>query len=49
MSLNVLEAWPTSAWPDGARQLAEALARSDPDARTQQLAGEVLRGADADE
>jgi hypothetical protein len=49
MSLNVLEAWPTSAWPDGARQLAETLARSDPNARTQRFAGEVLRGADADE
>jgi hypothetical protein len=44
--------WEHGRHPPGPtvpRQLAETLTRSDPDARTQQLAGEVLRGADADE
>jgi hypothetical protein len=45
MSLKVLEEWPSSAWPEGARQLAEHLAQSDPNERARELAAEVLSGA----
>lgn len=44
MSLSVLKAWPSTAWPNGARQLAQRLAESDPNDRAQEFAAEVLRG-----
>jgi hypothetical protein len=45
MALHALQAWPAPAWPDGARELAERLARADPNARTRDLAAEVVTNA----
>jgi hypothetical protein len=42
MALITLKAWPSSAWPAGARELVADLARSDPDARTRERAAEVV-------
>jgi hypothetical protein len=44
MALSALQAWPAPAWPDGARELAERLARADPNAKTRELAAEVVAG-----
>ena len=44
LALNALRAWPSSAWPAGARELAATLARSDPNARTRELAAEAVAG-----
>lgn len=44
MSLNVLKEWPPSAWPSGARQLAEQLAQGDPNEKTREFAAKVLSG-----
>ena len=45
MALNVLKDWPRSGWPAGARDLAQALARSDPDDQAREFAGQILREA----
>jgi hypothetical protein len=44
MAMNVLKAWPPSAWPSGARALVEQLSVADPNDHARELAGEVLRG-----
>jgi hypothetical protein len=44
MSLNVLNEWSPSAWPTGAREVAEELAQGDPDEGAREFAAEVLSG-----
>lgn len=42
MALKALEAWRTEAWPAGARQLVEHLAKHDPYEATQELARDLV-------
>ena len=43
MSLNILKAWSPAMWPVGARELAEDLAKGDPNEKVRMFAAEVLR------
>jgi hypothetical protein len=48
MSLNILKEWSPATWPAGARELAEDLAKGDPDEKVRGFAAEVLRGESDD-
>jgi hypothetical protein len=48
MALNAFRQWPSETWPSEARGLIEAAAASDPNERTRELAGQVLRGEPAE-
>jgi hypothetical protein len=42
MALQALQAWPSSQWPSGVRELVAQLAASDPNDHTRELAAEVV-------
>lgn len=43
MALNILKEWPRTGWPSRASELAETLARSDPNEQAREFAARVLR------
>ena len=41
MALTALQEWPRASWPDGAGELIQTIAASDPNERTRELASEL--------